>query len=281
MRLKETYHYGAFREEKSHPFSEVLTGSSSQAVYLHGTFKRTEQKMDVDGELRTIMAPNQGCFRMLRNIYTKIGEYAGKEEVAKVFRERYEMPQPLFTAFPKPALRYVRGLLEGGGRSCNVSIDDIGAEFIDPEGIQEPLHTLFMYRIVDSNYRIHYALSTSMAMLESKSNELHNAGEIEYSNDDMFWEDGFLVNEGNMKVFMHALMQDYFGLDPATPVTCIAHSPILRLNPNTVDFEPIGNATAQQLHDTNRNELIGMVMSVDEKYSMNSSLEQMLNILFE
>lgn len=256
--IKETNHFKAFRDDQAHAFSSMAGGM----LYLPLSFKRTEQKIDVDGERRTVMKPTEKSFRLIGNLYTRAQTYFSN--AGDVFRSLYSAAPAIYTALPFPAIHFVKDYL---GSEENFAIQDIGAEFLDGKGIAEPLHTLFMYRIVDGNYNVHYAMSTSMAMLEAKSNELHNASEIAYNDDPMFGETAFLVNGDNLRQFMFALMQDYFGVDTSS-VRIIGSSGVLSLEPDTPDFEVIGAVRAEDLRDTGKNSRIGMVISTDEEFSV-------------
>ena len=258
---KETGYFKAFRDEQAHAFSFLNQG---RPLYLSGSFISVNQKINVGGELRTVMKPTEGTYYMIHALYGQVNQFIRNEDTEQLFNDLYGVPQEIYTALPSSAIRSVKMQV---GSEENFAIQSIGAEFLDAKGIYEPLHTLFMYRIVDGNYNVYYALSTSMAMLEYKSNELHNAPEIEYFNDSMFSEEGFLVNGYNLKQFMFALMEDYFKVD-ATEVKITGSTSILSLHPETPDFEIIGVAGEEALHDTGRNERIGLIISTDEKFSL-------------
>ena len=173
---KETGYFKAFRDEQAHAFSFLNQG---RPLYLSGSFISVNQKINVGGEVRTVMKPTEGTYYMIHALYGQANQFIRNEDTEQLFNDLYGVPQEIYTALPSSAIRSVKMQV---GSEENFAIQSIGAEFLDAKGIYEPLHTLFMYRIVDGNYNVYYALSTSMAMLEYKSNELHNAPEIEYRN---------------------------------------------------------------------------------------------------
>jgi len=264
--MKETRFFERFRAEHNNEYGYILSGRAGIA-YLPITFKRTDNKMLVDDETRTIMQADPPSYNMIRNIYEKFGQLTGDESIMEQFSDLYDQANPIYTA--TNAIHYICELLESNGESYNVQIQNIGAEYLDGVGITDPLHTLELYRVVDNEYNVHYALSTSLAMLEAKSNELHNASTNDYNDDNMFGETDYDISVETLKPFIYALIQDYFHIDPNEVISRTQCTKLLVLAPDTTDFIVLGPTTPEKLHQVPYNVRIGMVVLTDEVYKPN------------
>lgn len=263
--MKETTYFQEYRTEYNHKYASFVSRGAGNN-YLPVTFKRTESKLIVDDEKRTIMEANSASYNMVKNIYNMASQMLNDASIMESFSEAYDKPNPIYTALPVPAIHFAREILELRGGSYNVQIQDIGAEYLDGVGINDPLHTLELYRIVDNDYHVHYVLSTSLAMLEAKSNELHNAESIRYNDDKMFGPNGVNINETTLQEFVFGLIQDYFGIDPYETINEMQCSKVLVLNSDTTDFDVLGIAVLDRINQAEANLRIGYAIMTDEEY---------------
>jgi len=263
MSLKKTYHFEQFREEQKHRFSDVLCQEGG-FLYLTGSFRKTDEILETEDGKRTVLRLTPSGEQTLRKVYEQADSFFPEESLKEAYFEHYSEPQAIYTADLLPAAEFVRECLETDGNFHEAFVVDMGAEFLDGKGITEPLHTLQLYKIADENYRVHYLLSTSLAMLEVKSNALHNAPEFDYQDDKMFGEDGFEITLPNLAWFMLALIQDYFGTDPHTLNLC-GHAGIMELFPGTADFLLAPGAEGFDIiRNAEYHYRIGMLLSTDE-----------------
>ena len=150
----------------------------------------------------------------------------------------------IYAVLTKPVLRMIRETFIG--EENNLAVNNIVAEMLIGTGINNPVHQLVLYELVDSEYCIYYALFFTPAMLETKIAELCMKGLL--PSDPGIIDDGYLtVDLDTLCSFTDALAREHFG-DGAGFGTAESDYPVFYADPST--FRPIQTVRSEQIDDS-------------------------------
>lgn len=216
---------------------------------------------------RSVLVPDD----FTRNIFKFVAEKEGKEqEIINRYSGKSNFDWSVYTAYGKPALRFLRVILEDYyHKNFNVRINNIGSSLLEGAGILLPQHSIQLYEVVDSDYRYNYVLSGSLAMIEHWAVFFNNIKESVYE-DYMFFENGYDINSIKLFNFTSALCKHFFGYYLKME-DLVATSKIIPLKINDVDFfvDTTKEAVSDLISNSavgNVNRRIGVVLLTNRQY---------------
>lgn len=222
------------------PFSHSLQESrilnaNISSIYVPGTFIYTRNNYD-DWSL---LSPTPGTLELIRELCPE----NNAEDI-------YSVPT-------RPVLRMIRESFIG--EENNLAVNNIVAEMLIGTGNNNPLHQLVLYELVDSEYRIYYALFFSPAVLETKIAELSMEGLLPSDTETV--SDGYFTMDIEMLCqFTDALAREHFGND-AGFVYAESDLPVFYADPST--FQPIRTIRSEQISDEEPNSFYFYLIQTD------------------